>query len=376
MGLWGNITRGNWRFGPKPLRPRLGRQRRRSSFVLETMESRALLSSSLLAPSSLTQALAANAHDHAFLSLSHQTHLVSPLVAADREEHNDRIETSPPPVVPSNGSARSEFATTSLTNGGNAAHDGTPLTFTTHVAAQVPVHLVTGTFLVGIDGTAPGTSTITAGAPMLPGIPALSTAALGGHTLIVIETGGLNRAPAAAAQALVASVPASTNTATAPDRMSYVAPLNLGAAIVSSVTGATTTGTVNYRVDDTSVATAGVTGGTAPVSFIPAPPTLPPGNPTLTVTFSANTGHTTSTSASVTSAATLSTMLRWKHGQFLLTVLDNGQPVQQFTLDAPPTIQWRDVNADGIDDLVICIKEGTKPVVVAAFSGADAIRLV
>jgi hypothetical protein len=62
--------------------------------------------------------------------------------------------------------------------------------------------------------------------------------------------------------------------------------------------------------------------------------------------------------------------------QFILTVLYNEQPVQQFTLEAPPTIQWRDVNADGIDDLMISIKEGTKPVIVAAFCGADATRLV
>ena len=57
-------------------------------------------------------------------------------------------------------------------------------------------------------------------------------------------------------------------------------------------------------------------------------------------------------------------------------MLDNGQVVQQFTLNSQPNIQRRDINGDGIADLVISIKKGRRFVVFAAFSGADATRLV
>ena len=107
-----------------------------------------------MVPSSLLPALDAKANDHAFHCISIQTDLVSPLVAADREEHGDRIVTSPTPVVPSNESFALEIAATSLTDGTNAAHDGTPLTFTTHVSADEPIHPGTGTFLVVPAGAA------------------------------------------------------------------------------------------------------------------------------------------------------------------------------------------------------------------------------
>ena len=153
-----------------------------------------------------------------------------------------------------------------------------------------------------------------------------------------------------------------------PRRRGYVTGPSVTAPVVT-ITGGGDSGRSAHAVVNKS-------SGTASVSFTSTPPALPPGNPTLTVIYSAETGHAASTSTSVTNATTLSTRLTSKHGQFILTVLNNEQPVQQFTLEAPPTIRWRDVNADGIDDLVISIKEGTKPVVVAAFSGADATRLV
>ena len=56
-------------------------------------------------------------------------------------------------------------------------------------------------------------------------------------------------------------------------------------------------------------------------------------------------------------------------------MLDNGQVVQSFTLNSQPSIQRRDLNGDGIPDLVSSIKKGRKLVVFAAFNGADAPRL-
>jgi hypothetical protein len=56
-------------------------------------------------------------------------------------------------------------------------------------------------------------------------------------------------------------------------------------------------------------------------------------------------------------------------------VLDNGQNVQQFTLNTQPFIQMHDIDGDGIADLVINIKQRKKLVVFAAFSGATAQRI-
>ncbi len=68
-------------------------------------------------------------------------------------------------------------------------------------------------------------------------------------------------------------------------------------------------------------------------------------------------------------------MLTKKRGRFILEVLDNGQLLQQFTLNSQPIIQRRDINGDNIADLVINVKKGRKFVVFAAFSGATAARI-
>jgi hypothetical protein len=72
----------------------------------------------------------------------------------------------------------------------------------------------------------------------------------------------------------------------------------------------------------------------------------------------------------------LTTKLSRVHGRLVLQVLDNGASVQQFTLNTQPLIQMRDVNGDGIADLVISIKQRKRFVVLAAFSGATAQRIM
>jgi hypothetical protein len=72
---------------------------------------------------------------------------------------------------------------------------------------------------------------------------------------------------------------------------------------------------------------------------------------------------------------TLTTMLIRRRGRLFLQVLDDGQPLKQLMLNSRPTIQMRDLNGDGIADLVINVKLGKKLVVFAAFSGADATQI-
>jgi hypothetical protein len=71
----------------------------------------------------------------------------------------------------------------------------------------------------------------------------------------------------------------------------------------------------------------------------------------------------------------LTTMLIRRRGRLLLEVFNNGQPLQQFMLRSRPIIQMRDLDGDGIADLVISIKKGKQLVVFAAFSGATAAQI-
>jgi hypothetical protein len=71
----------------------------------------------------------------------------------------------------------------------------------------------------------------------------------------------------------------------------------------------------------------------------------------------------------------LTTMVTRIHGRFVLEVLDNGQNLQQFTLNTQPSVQMRDIDGDGIADLVINIKQRKKLVVFAAFSGVTAQQI-
>jgi hypothetical protein len=108
------------------------------------------------------------------------------------------------------------------------------------------------------------------------------------------------------------------------------------------------------------------------------PGKLAPGNHTLTATYNGDALFTPSSAMqnlAVPQMPTLTTRLVRKHGRFLLQVLDDGQPLKQFTLNSKPVIQMRDLNGTGIADLVINVKKGKNLVVVAAFSGADAAQI-
>jgi hypothetical protein len=108
--------------------------------------------------------------------------------------------------------------------------------------------------------------------------------------------------------------------------------------------------------------------------------------PSTTILSSTITGNSPQTSAggimvptqnlTVQAPVSLTTTVMRKKGRFILQVLNNGQLVQQFTFNSQPIVQSRDLNGDGINDLVINLKKGKKLMVVAAFSGATAQRLV
>jgi hypothetical protein len=265
-------------------------------------------------------------------------------------------------------------ATSTMVTTSGAVSFGSPLTFTAQVAAQVPGDPVTGTVTFSLDGTALGTSPITGGMATLTVTPSLAMFAPGNHTLTAAYSGDANFTPSTAMQTLVAPVPATTTTLSTSGTVSYGQPLTFTATVTSTVPGVAVTGTVTFSVDGAAVGMATVTGGTATLTITPTPLTLKPGNHTVTATYSGNTTLTPSTSASVTIAPVLpmlSTMTIRKRGHVILEVLDNGQVAHQFTFNSNPIIQMRDVNGDGIADLVVDIKKGRKSVVFATFSGAD-----
>ena len=201
----------------------------------------------------------------------------------------------------------------------------------------------------------------------------------GNHTLTATYNGDANFFTSTATQTLVAPVPATTTTLSISGTVAYGMPLTLTATVTPSVPGLTVTGMVSFSVDGTTLGTVPVTNGTAAFTIIPTPATLTPGTHTFTASYGGNTSLTSSTSMPVTITPTLpvlTTMLSKKHGRFTLEVLDNGQVVQQFTFNSQPVVQKRDINGDGIADLVISIKKGRKFVVFAAFSGATAPRLM
>ena len=235
-------------------------------------------------------------------------------------------------------SASTPTGVVSSTISGNLAVGAAARTFTVNdafVASQTATATVTPTSGGGTITSA--TATISGGA--VTGITITGAQDFTSAPTITIAPPIMT----ATAKAVVTSGSVTSFNLTNRGGAGYVTGPSVTAPVVTITGGGDSGGSAHAVVDKRS--------GTASVSLTSTPPALPPGNPTLTVIYSAETGHAASTSTSVKNATTLSTRLTSKHGQFILTVLNNEQPVQQFTLEAPPTIRWRDVNADGIDDL-------------------------
>jgi hypothetical protein len=173
--------------------------------------------------------------------------------------------------------------------------------------------------------------------------------------------------------------PATTTLLSLSAAVKYGMPLTLTAQVTAQVPGNPVTGTVTFRLDGVTLGTAPIVNGTATLTITPTTGTLKPGNHSLTATYSGDVNFTPSaTNQTLVAPAlpVLTTKLIRKHGRFLLAVFNNGQPLQQLTLRSQPIIQMRDLNGDGLPDLVIDIKKGKNLMVVAAFSGADASRIV
>jgi hypothetical protein len=173
--------------------------------------------------------------------------------------------------------------------------------------------------------------------------------------------------------------PATTTLLSLSGAVKYGKPLTLTAQVTAQVPGNPVTGMVTFTLDGVMLGTVPLVNGAATLTITPTTATLKPGNHTLAATYNGDVNFTPSTTAQTITAPTLpvlTTKLIRKHGRLTLQVLNNGQPLQQFTLRSQPNIQRRDLDGDGIPDLVISVKKGNKLVVFAAFSGADAARLV
>ena len=156
-------------------------------------------------------------------------------------------------------------------------------------------------------------------------------------------------------------------------------PLTFTATVNALVTGNPVTGTVTFSLDGVALGTANIVNGSASLTVTPTTATFKPGNHSLTATYNGDVNFTGSTATQTVTAPippVLTTTLTRKRGRFTLQVLNNGQLLQTFTLTSQPNIQRRDLNGDGITDLVISLRKGRKLVVFAAFSGADASRIV
>jgi hypothetical protein len=271
-------------------------------------------------------------------------------------------------------------ATSTLVTTSGPVTYGMPLTFTAMVAAQVPGDAVTGTVTFSIDGKAVGTGSVTSGMATLSFTPTLATLTPGSHMLTATYGGDANFTPSAStAQTLVAPLPSTTTTLSLSGTVAYGKPLTLTATVTGQVTSTPVTGMVSFNLDGQSLGMAPVMGGMAALTITPTPATLKPGSHTLIASYSGDTNFSASMSAPTTitpALPQLTTMLTRMRGRFMLEVLDNGQNLQQFTLNTQPLVQMRDVNGDGIADLVISIKQRKKLVVFTAFNGATAQRIM
>jgi hypothetical protein len=270
-------------------------------------------------------------------------------------------------------------ATSTLVTTSGPVTYGMPLTFTAMVAAQVTGNPVTGTVTFSIDGKAVGTGTVTAGVATLTFTPSLTSLAPGNHMLTASYGGDANFTPSSATQTLVAPPATTTTTLSLSGPVQYGTPLTLTATIMGQVTGTPATGMVTFDLDGQSLGMAPVMGGMATLTITPTPSTIKPGSHTLLAQYSGDTNYSSSMSTPTTvmpALPQLTTKLTKVHGRFVLQVLDNGQNLQSFTLNTQPVIQMRDVNNDNVLDLVINIKQRRKLVVLAAFSGLTAQRLM
>jgi hypothetical protein len=211
--------------------------------------------------------------------------------------------------------------------------------------------------------------------------PTLATLTPGNHMLTAAYGGDTNFDPstATATQPLVAPLPSTTTALTLSGMVTYGQPLTLTATVTTPLTGTPITGMVTFNLDGKALGMASVTGGVATLTITPTLATLTPGSHMLTAAYGGSTTLAASTSmpATITPALPqLTTRLTKSHGRFILTVLNNGQLVQQFTLNTQPFIQSRDVNGDNIPDLVISIKQRRQFLVFAAFSGATGQRIM
>jgi hypothetical protein len=271
---------------------------------------------------------------------------------------------------------------TSLSTSGAVSY-GNPLTFTAQVAAQVPGDPVSGTVTFSLDGTSLGTVPVSNGTATLTITPTTATLSPGNHMLTATYSGDPNFTPSSATQTLTAPTPTpmlstTTTSLSTSGPVTYGKPLTLTAQVTSQVPGTPLTGTVTFSLDGTSLGTIPLSGGTATLTIIPTPATFKPGRHTLTATYN---GDTTSSPSSATQMVTapalpqLTTKMLRKHGRTTLQVLNNGQLVQQFMLNTQPFVQMRDLDGDGVADLVISVKQGKKLMVLAAFSGATAAKI-
>jgi hypothetical protein len=173
--------------------------------------------------------------------------------------------------------------------------------------------------------------------------------------------------------------PATTTLLSTSGAVSYGKPLTLTAQVAAQVPGNPVTGKVTFTLDGVTVGTVPLVNGTATLTITPTPAALKPGNHSLTATYNGDVNFTPSMATQTVTApplAVLTTKLIRKRGRITLQVFNNGQLLQQFALKSQPTIQMRDLDGDGVADLVISLKKGKNLMVFAAFSGVTAARIV
>jgi hypothetical protein len=269
---------------------------------------------------------------------------------------------------------------TALSLSGAIAY-GKPLTLTATVTPQVPGDPVTGTAVFSLDGVALGSVPVSNGTATFTVTPTTATFAPGNHTVSVTYGGDANFTPSSASQAVVAppAIVTTTTVLSTSGPVAYGKPLTLTATVTPQTAGSPVTGSVTFSLDGTTLGTVPVTNGVATLTITPTTATFKPGNHTLTASYSGDANSSPSGGSQALAAPALpvlTTKLVRMKGHLVLQVLSNGQVVQQFMPKSPPIIQMHDVNGDGTADLVINQMKGKKLVVVAAFSGVTAQRIM
>jgi hypothetical protein len=285
------------------------------------------------------------------------------------------------------GTAPDAMATVTSGSGDFIGINDGKLTFTTGTSNQVgtttqPLVAQLGPLqnnggpIAGAPGLAPTVPTETP----LPGSPVIDKG-VNLPTLTATDERGLVRVVNGTVDvgAVEFQPPATTTMVSTSGAATFGQPLTFTAVVTPQAAGNPVTGTVTFSIDGTAVGTATLAAnGTAVLKFTPTPATLKPGNHTLTATYNGDTNFTPSAAAQTLAGPTLpqlTTTVTHRRGQFTVHVFENGQPLQQVVLRSNPIIQMHDLNGDGVNDLVINTRRGRKLVVVAAFDGADAMRI-